>query len=337
MELDIPAVELPLPADHHEWLLQRREGIGSSEASAIVGMSDYVSPYTVWEDKTGKVPLEPAFDDEQRERMDWGNLLEPVVNAETARRLGIEIVKPDHAHAHPDRPWQRCNLDGWSSDGRIAEYKTTHSRMAWAWDGQVPDHPVIQVHHSALITGAEAAIIAGLIGGQRLVIHEIEISQNILDMLMTAEAEFWHKYVERDIPPPIDGHVATMESIMREWAHKPGAVEVDYDDAFLHWQQFHEAHEDEKDAKRRKNDARAALAALMDGHEQLTTGTRVWAAAQRGQLDEKRLKAAHPDVYERFMVPTPVFDRAAFKAAHPDMFTQYQHTTIRPKGAPKEK
>lgn len=336
MNIDIPASPLPTPADHAAWLEERRHGIGSSDASAVVGMSDYASPYTVWEEKTGKAPID-VFTDDQRERMNWGNLLEPVIREETARRLGIEIAKPDHAHHHPDRPWQRCNLDGWTSERGIAEFKTTSAMLAWAWDDQVPDHPLIQVHHSALITGADHAIIAALIGGQKLVIQRVEISQNILDMLMEAEDEFWHKYVERDVPPPIDGHVATMESIMREWAHKPGAIEVAHDDAFLHWQQYQEAHEDEKDAKRRKNDARAALAALMDGHEQLTTGTRVWAAAQRGQLNEKLLQADDPELYEQFVVPTPTFDRAAFKAAHPEKFTQYQHTSIRPKGAPKEK
>ena len=41
---------------HEEWLEERRKSIGGSDAAALVGMNPYVTPYTLWADKTGRLP-----------------------------------------------------------------------------------------------------------------------------------------------------------------------------------------------------------------------------------------------------------------------------------------
>ena len=47
---------------HEEWLTHRQKSIGGSDASAIIGLNQYSSPYTVWADKLGKLP--PKEDNE---------------------------------------------------------------------------------------------------------------------------------------------------------------------------------------------------------------------------------------------------------------------------------
>lgn len=39
-----------------EWLEERRNAIGGSDTSAILGLNPYATPYTVWADKTGRLP-----------------------------------------------------------------------------------------------------------------------------------------------------------------------------------------------------------------------------------------------------------------------------------------
>lgn len=39
-----------------EWLEERRKSIGGSDVAAVIGMSRFASPYTVWLDKTGRIP-----------------------------------------------------------------------------------------------------------------------------------------------------------------------------------------------------------------------------------------------------------------------------------------
>lgn len=325
-----PLTPLDPERDRTEWLQQRRTGLGSSDASVIFGLSAYESPYSLWEVKTGRAPLDPPVDTRTEELRRWGNLLEPVVRDETARRIGMEIHKPTGAYQNIERPWQIANLDGITADGRIAEFKNTHFRNADQWDDQIPDHAEIQCHHAAAVTGMSAYVVAGLIGGNDLRIWEAEINQNIVEILIEEEAKFW-EHVRTDTPPPADGHIRTLQALTREWAHRTPPKETDDPMVELWWRQWAEADQELKAAEARKREAVANIAALMDGHDELRTGDRVWAKAQRGQVDRKRLAAERPDLVDAFTRPAEVFDLQAFKAAHPDIYSEFQGVTIRPK------
>ena len=47
---------------HDEWLEHRRRSVGGSDAAAIVGLNGWASPYSVWAEKTGRLP--PKEDNE---------------------------------------------------------------------------------------------------------------------------------------------------------------------------------------------------------------------------------------------------------------------------------
>ena len=57
-----------------EWLAHRRNGIGGSDAAAVVGMSEYTSPYMLWCDKTGR-----SKETEETEALRQGRDLEEYV------------------------------------------------------------------------------------------------------------------------------------------------------------------------------------------------------------------------------------------------------------------
>lgn len=325
------ATALPPTGSRHEWLLQRRTGIGSSDISAILGLSTYDSPYSLWEQKTGRAPLDPPADERTEELRYWGNRLEPLIREETARDLDVDIIKPDVAYRSTEHPHMIANLDGWCPElEALFEAKNTDSRNAPLWEGQVPDHAELQVHHSATIVGADNAIIAGFVGGNRLRIHAITIDPNVAEIIIEAEARFW-EYVTSDTPPPVDGHVRTMESLTRAWAHKPGVREIPAADVQDAWTRWADADETSKAAEAAKKQAAAEIAALMDGHDELRSGDRVWAKAQRGQLVLDRLTADKPDLVAEYTRPRPVFDLEAFKTDHPDTYRAYQGVSIRPK------
>lgn len=43
-------------ANREEWKALRSRYIGGSDAAAVVGMNAYVSPYSLWAEKTGSLP-----------------------------------------------------------------------------------------------------------------------------------------------------------------------------------------------------------------------------------------------------------------------------------------
>ena len=73
-----------------DWLNVRRQGIGSSDAAAAVGLNPYKSQLELWLEKTGRDGLLPKTDplDEESPAY-WGNILEPIVAAHYTRRSEV--------------------------------------------------------------------------------------------------------------------------------------------------------------------------------------------------------------------------------------------------------
>ena len=44
-----------MSSERAEWLDWRRGGIGSSDIAAIIGLSPWATPYSVWAEKTGRL------------------------------------------------------------------------------------------------------------------------------------------------------------------------------------------------------------------------------------------------------------------------------------------
>lgn len=190
-----------------EWLAARREGVGASEVAAILGLSPWASPLSVWASKVLGEDEEHTADAE--ERMRWGSLLEPVILAEYARRTGadvhpVEQQTPDSIirHARWDEGVRlSATLDAYLGSDGVVEVKTTSAYQAEAWTDGAPLHYQVQVQAQLACEGGARGVIVALVGGQRLVWHEVERDEAAIAMIEDAVAEFWG-YVERREPPP---------------------------------------------------------------------------------------------------------------------------------------
>ena len=69
-----------------QWLEQRRKTIGGSDAAAIVGLSKYASPFSVWAEKTGRLP-----EKEDSEAMRQGRDLEDYVARRWMESTGEKV------------------------------------------------------------------------------------------------------------------------------------------------------------------------------------------------------------------------------------------------------
>lgn len=199
---------LDLPRD--DWLAVRKNGIGSSDAAAAVGLNPYQSQLELWLIKTGRDDGLPKVDPQDEESpMYWGNILEPIVAAHYTRRTGNRVRKVNAVLQHPDsdKAWMLANIDReviGTEDVQILECKTAGINGARLWKDGVPEYVQLQVHHQLAVTGKHAADVAVLLGGQHLEIHRIERDEVLIKNLIQLEREFWH-FVETDTPPPADG------------------------------------------------------------------------------------------------------------------------------------
>lgn len=191
-----------------EWLNVRKQGIGSSDAAAAVGLNPYQSQLELWMSKTGRSNLLPQVDpDDEGSPMYWGTLLEPIVAAHYTRRTGRRVRRINAVLQHPEQPWMLANIDReivGGGDVQILECKTAGINGARLWRDGVPEYVQLQVMHQLAVTGKQAADVAVLLGGQELQIHRIERDEALIANLIALERQFWNLVV-RDEQPAADG------------------------------------------------------------------------------------------------------------------------------------
>lgn len=211
----ISTKELP----REDWLAVRKQGIGSSDAGAAVGLNPYKSQLELWMEKTGRNTTLPKADPHDEESpMYWGNVLEPVVAWHYSKRTKNKVRRINAVLQHPDPElsWMLANIDReviGADDVQILECKTAGINGARLWKEGVPEYVQLQVMHQLAVTSKQAADVAVLLGGQTLEIHRIERDEQMIARLIELERKFWH-YVETDTPPPADGS-ASAEMALR--------------------------------------------------------------------------------------------------------------------------
>ena len=338
---EMHAALLPTPADKMEWHLQRRGGIGASECAPILGLSHYEgdTAYSVWLSKTGRVPIDLSTS----EAAEWGHILEPVIRDTAAERLGYDVATVGGLQSRRHE-WMRASLDAVlmvPDDGPIPlEVKSTSVYLAADWaDDQVPDRAELQVQHQLAVTGAPYGFVAGLIGGQRLVIRRVDRDQELIDHIIAEESAFWRHVVE-DTAPPVTARESLAELVAS--AGVPDVDELVVDpavaDEVRRWAAaYQQAGRDEKAAQEKKREARNNLVVLAEGHSAIVERSadieHTILKLQRGVFAAKRFTEENPDLAPLFEKKVTVIDTKALRAEDPDLYRRYQSVSVRiPKG-----
>lgn len=205
-----PALRLVKTNDlsREDWLEVRKNGIGSSDAAAAVGLNPYKSQLELWMEKTGRDAGLPKPDpNDDTSPMYWGTLLEVFVAAHYTKKSGNRIRKVNAVLQHPEHAWMLANLDRevtGTTDVQILECKTAGINGARLWREGVPEYVQLQVLHQLAVTGKQTADVAVLICGNEFRIYRIERDETMIARLIDLEAKFW-QHVESDTAPAADG------------------------------------------------------------------------------------------------------------------------------------
>lgn len=203
--------------DDVAWIKGRMNGIGGSDASAIVGMNPYKTNIDLFEEKIGRRIPE---DISNKPCVIYGKLAEaPIIEL---FRLDYPEYKVEHHEfrilQNIEYPFMQASLDGELTDqaGRrgILEIKTTNilqSMQYEKWKDRIPDNYYIQVLHYLLVTGYEFVVLRAHLVSEwghdkrttvkHYFIERSEVKED-LDMLLSEEQKFW-KYVESGRKPPL--------------------------------------------------------------------------------------------------------------------------------------
>ena len=295
------------PAEFRE---ARRTYLGGSDAGALMGVSPYASPLAVYTAKMG------LFKPDASEIMEWGNILEPVIREEFARRLQEESGRPVRIEDDPllyrseTKPWLGGTVDGliiWEDTGEVEglEIKTASEFLAKAWAyNAIPPQYYAQVQHYMALRGWPRVRVACLLGRKlvtRLVERAVDYIANMVDEV---ERRFWNDYVVPEVMPApsgmeIDDKILAKlyggeveEERIAEIPHKLDA-ELDV---------LAELEADQKELK-------VAIAAVKQrvrqelGECKYGEGERhkvTWSRWESHRFDQKRFAVEHPMLYEEY-------------------------------------
>jgi predicted phage-related endonuclease len=204
-----------------------QDGIGSSEAAAILGLDTFLSQFDVWNAKVhgihrgGDSPM-----------MRWGRILEDVVAADFEERTGIRLnrvlAQVNNTRGLRERYQRTLRMKGHPlitaridrrtlrKPMRIVEVKTSPYGQGYGEAGEyadgraggpegVPARVRVQVYEQLAVTGYGEAIVAVLIGGYQRRDYVIPRDDAIIADLVTELEEWWYAYVRTKTPPPVDG------------------------------------------------------------------------------------------------------------------------------------
>ncbi|GGX63390.1 YqaJ viral recombinase family nuclease [Streptomyces hiroshimensis] len=208
-----------------EWT-EARSGlvVTATEAAAIVGLSPWRSPFSLWHDKAGTLPVDEV---PPTAAMQWGTRLEPAIADVFAETHPDVLVHETGTWANLARDWQRATPDRiiTAPDDRppaLLEIKTSRYGDGWGKSGtdQVPVTYRCQVVWQLDTLGLDVAHVAVLVAGQDYREYTIRRDEDEAVFLRERAAAFLDS-VRAGTPPPVDGHAATYRTIQL----LPGAVE----------------------------------------------------------------------------------------------------------------
>lgn len=195
--------------DRAEWLEVRRRTIGGSEASAIVGLSKWASPLSVWAEKLGKLE-----DKLETEAMRMGRDLEKYVAERWCEATGKKVERVNAILYNEQYPFAHANIDRWViGENAGLECKTTSTLDVRQFQGtEFPEQYYAQCVHYMAVTGADRWYLCVLVYGKGVFPFVLERDQAEINALMDAEREFW-AYVVNGTMPPVDGAEVTGETL----------------------------------------------------------------------------------------------------------------------------
>lgn len=278
---------------HEEWLELRSHYIGGSDAAAVVGLNAYTSPYSLWAEKTGRVP---GFAGNLATEV--GTFLEEFVAQKFAQETGKKVRKCNQSFLNSDYPFAIANIDREiiGEDAGL-EVKTTDSlNLKKFKGGEYPANYYCQCVHYMAVTGKKRWYLAVLIGNKEFKWFVIERDEAEIAALMTAEAEFWEG-VKTDTPPTIDGAQATTEAIKTIYAESDDSV-CDLTPFSANLRQYialkNQIKELEALAEEAANKVRQFMGESGGG---VCDGFKVsWKTQTRSTFDRKRFERENPDV-----------------------------------------
>ena len=288
-----------LGMSRREWLVERKSGIGGSDAGAVCGLNPYAGPMSVYRDKTF-----PVLTEEDNEAMRQGRDLEDYVAERFTEATGLKVRRSHHMYRSRKHPFMIADIDRLivGEDAGL-ECKTVNAWQSDKWkDGRIPPHYLIQCQHYMAVTGKAAWYLAAVILGLSFVYQKIERDERLIENLVCIEKEFWDRHVvPRRMPPPDGSEIC--DEVLAEYfltAKDTKPLPLLGFDERLERREEILALIEKLETEERK--ICQEIKCYMEGHESAVNDRYhvSWTNVSSTRLDTKRIREEQPELYQKY-------------------------------------
>lgn len=283
-----------------QWLMDRKKGIGGSDASAILGFNQWKSAFELYIDKTSD-----QIEEIDNEAIHWGNVLEDVVAEEFTRLTGKKVRRRNQTFKHKEHDFMIANIDrDVVGERALLECKTTNAFNRDAWEGnKIPPAHMCQIQHYMAVLDYEKAYIAVLIGGQKFIWKEINRDDEFIELMIEHLEHFWNEHVTKGVAPEIDGTTSASQMLNKLYPEDNGeTIMLPSVDAEMLIEAIGSIKTEVKDKLLLQKGYENKLK-LMIGDAQLGVTPRFEVANKTitsNRLDSKKLREEQPDIVEKY-------------------------------------
>ena len=287
-----------LHIDKESWLQYRKQGIGGSDAGAVCGLNPYRTAIQVYYDKTSD-----STEDIDNEAMRQGRELEEYVARRFCEASGKKVRRANAMFYDEKNSFMLADVDRMivgENAGLECKTASPYSEEKWR-DDKVPLSYQLQCYHYMSVCNADAWYIAVLIYGRDFKYYKIERDDEVIENLIRIEKEFWNEYVLKQVIPDPDGSKTADAAIAERFKEsKQITIPLSGFDERLERRQELSALLDKIETEKRQIDQELKLY-LGDAEIAENEHYRVsWKNFSRSSIDEKRLKAEQPEIYEKY-------------------------------------
>ena len=287
-----------LHIDKESWLQYRKQGIGGSDAGAVCGLNPYRTAIQVYYDKTSD-----SIEEIYNEAMRQGRELEEYVAKRFCEASGKRVRRANAMFYDEKNPFMLADVDRMivgENAGLECKTASPYSEEKWR-DDKIPLSYQLQCYHYMSVCNADAWYIAVLIYGRDFKYYRIERDDEVIGNLIRIEEEFWNEYVLKRVIPDPDGSKTADAAIAERFKEsKSTTIPLTGFDERLERRQEILSLLEKIETEKRQIDQELKLY-LGDAEIAENEHYRIsWKNFSRSSIDEKRLKAEQPEIYEKY-------------------------------------
>lgn len=252
-----------------DWLKMRLVDVTSTESCALLGASQYMTPYKLWYIKKNGIMGKRKVN----ERMSWGIRLQDTIAAGIAEDHGFNITKMDEYIRIPELR-VGSSFDYKINDDTIFEIKNVSNdafRNWWVFDDKdasAPPHIEIQVQHQLAVSGFKVAYIGALVGGNDAYLLRRERNEPLIAQIFERCAAFWESVDKNEMPEP--DMFKDNEVIRDIYCHaEPGKVTLSNDGIDALAAEYNRTGEEIRKLERERTGLKSRLLMAVGDHEKV--------------------------------------------------------------------